>query len=59
VACTTQARPAPTLAPSLLGEDILRGLLTQHGLTARGCDLIVLDLQGRTRKQIATTYRNV
>jgi DNA-binding NarL/FixJ family response regulator len=34
-------------------EAILRTLLTAHGLTPRQCDLVVLDVQGRSRTDIA------
>jgi DNA-binding NarL/FixJ family response regulator len=34
----------------------LRTLLTAYGLTPRQCDLVVLDMQGRSRADIAERY---
>jgi DNA-binding NarL/FixJ family response regulator len=34
-------------------EATLRMLLTRHGLTPRQCDLVVLDMQGHSRADIA------
>ena len=34
-------------------EAMMRTLLTTHGLTPRQCDLVVLDVQGRSRTDIA------
>jgi DNA-binding NarL/FixJ family response regulator len=45
---TTTSRRTP-----LLDEARLRALLTAHHLTERECDLVVLDLKGHTRTEIA------
>lgn len=44
----------PSAALLGIDERALRGLLTRHGLTRRECDLVILDLQGHSRTEIAT-----
>ena len=44
---------ADSASTPLLDDATLRTLLTAHGLTARECDLVALDLQGHTRTEIA------
>ena len=40
-------------AQNIADETRIRTLLTAHGLTPRQCDVVVLDLQGRSRADIA------
>ena len=46
--------PAPNpCRPEVLEDTTIRALLTQHGLTSRQCDLVLLDVEGYTRADIA------
>lgn len=49
-AVVTAGAPAHLAAPSL------RALLVAYGLTARQCDLVLLDLSGYSRAEIAAQY---
>jgi DNA-binding NarL/FixJ family response regulator len=46
---------APVMAPTTGSFDpgAIRTLLTMHGLTARQCDIVLLDVQGHSRTDIA------
>jgi DNA-binding NarL/FixJ family response regulator len=49
----SQDAPLIGSAAGIADEATVRTLLTMHGLTPRQCDLVVLDVQGRSRADIA------
>jgi DNA-binding NarL/FixJ family response regulator len=48
-----QEAPSIRSAAGMVDEAALRTLLTARGLTPRQCDVVVLDLQGHSRAEIA------
>ena len=51
--CQTRGQRLAATAPSLPEAASIRMLLTSYGLTPRQCDLVLLDMQGYTRTDIA------